>query len=120
MAFALTLLAANPAWAENLPQFPKIGPPQPLPDPACNTAIANNGQWLLGNWVAPQARWTFTRKEAGAIAWTMDRKSSADEGFGWQQGAIIDGMVSAVSGCTVALSAGEGAFAFEGVLGDGD
>lgn len=112
------LLVALPALAQDLPKFPKAGPPQPLPEPECDIALANNGQWLLGAWVAPQARWAFTRNQAGRIAWTMERKPQADEGFGWQPGAVIEGEVTAVTGCTVALAAGEGAFAFEGVLGD--
>lgn len=109
------LLAATPALAEDLPQFPKIGPPEPLPEASCDTALANNGEWLLGRWVAPQARWEFTRA-ADAIHWTLDRKGGMNADFGWQDSAQITGTAEKVSGCTVTLVAGQGAFRFEGVL----
>jgi hypothetical protein len=100
---AVTLmLVATAANAENLPQFPKIGPPSPLPDPACDTAAASDGAWLVGRWVGPGAKWLFTR-----------------DGFGWREGAVITGSVAAASGCTVTLAAGDNAFLFEGVLTDG-
>lgn len=114
----LSLVAAMPAAAENLPQFPKIGPPEPLPEAACDTALPNNGDWLVGRWVAPQTRWEFTRA-GGALAWTLDRKGGLNGDFGWQDGAQISGGVEAVSGCTVTLVAGQGAFRFQGVLTDG-
>lgn len=114
LAVALVLLSALPAVAQDLPQSPKIGPPEPLPDPACDTRIANNGAWLPGRWVAPQARWEFTAKDDG-IAWSLDQKA-VGASFGWREGARITGMVTKVTGCTLQLSAGEGAFVFEGVL----
>lgn len=112
------MLAAAPAAAQELPQFPKIAPPEPLPEATCNTTLANNGEWLLGRWVAPQARWEFTRAGEG-IAWTLDRKGGANADFGWQDGAQITGTAEKVTGCTVALVAGQGAFRFEGVLTEG-
>lgn len=115
---ALLMVAALPALAQPLPQFPKAAPPEPLPEPICDTALANNGAWLLGRWVAPQTRWEFTRAADGGIAWTLDRKGSINRDFGWAEGATISGTAEKVSGCTVALKAGEGAFAFEGVLTD--
>lgn len=116
--FAVLLALALPAAAADLPQFPKIGPPQPLPEPSCDVAQASDGAWLLGRWVAPGTRWSFERQGAG-IGWTLDRKGTVNEGFGWRDGATITGAVEAVTGCTVALKAGEGAFLFEGVLTDG-
>lgn len=113
------LLTSAPAWADDaLPQFPKLGPPSPLPEAACDTALANNGEWLVGRWVAPQTRWEFTR-EGGAITWSMDRKGNLNGEFGWQDGTRITGTAEAVTGCTVRLVAGQGAFRFEGVLTDG-
>jgi hypothetical protein len=111
------LLAAAPALAQELPQFPKVGPPEPLPEAFCDTKQPNSGEWLLGRWVAPQTRWEFNRTEA-AISWTLDRKGGMNQDFGWQDGAQITGTTEAVSGCTVTLVAGQGAFRFEGVLTD--
>ncbi|CAA7613199.1 hypothetical protein [Magnetospirillum sp. UT-4] len=111
------LLLALPAAAQDLPQFPKAGPPEPLPEAPCDTALANNGEWLLGRWVSPQSRWEFTRKD-GAILWSLDRKGSAAGDFGWYESTRIDGRVDKVTGCTVAMTAGQGAFVFEGVLTD--
>lgn len=116
---ALLTVAAPAAFAdENLPQFPKIGPPPPLPEAACDTTKANNGDWLVGRWVAPQTKWEFTR-EAGGIAWGLERKGNLNGEFGWQDGTKIDGTAEAVTACTVHLVAGQGAFRFEGVLTDG-
>ncbi|MBC7951299.1 MAG: hypothetical protein H7Z12_05670 [Rhodospirillaceae bacterium] len=114
------LLAAAPAMAlaQELPQFPKIAPPEPLPDAICDTAKPNDGQWLVGRWVAPQSRWEFTRSGSG-ITWTLDRKGSANSDFGWQDGTQIDGIADKVTGCTVHLTAGKGAFQFDGVLTEG-
>ena len=109
------MLLATPALAQELPQFPKAAPPEPLPDAFCDTKAPNSGDWLLGRWVAPQSRWEFTRK-GNAIAWVLDRKGGMNGDFGWQDGTQIDGTVEAVSGCTVTLVAGQGAFRFEGVL----
>lgn len=116
-AFALALLLAAPALAEDFPKSPKVGPPEPLPEPACDTALANNGQWLLGRWVAPQTRVEFTR-EADGLAWRMERKGSLNEEFGWRDGAVMSGRVDRATGCTLAMSGGAGAFVFEGVLTD--
>lgn len=115
----LGLLAAAPAWAdENLPQFPKVGPPPPLPEATCDTALANDGGWLVGRWVAPQTRWEFLR-EGHAIVWVMDRKGNLNGEFGWQDGTRITGTTEQVTGCTVHLVADQGAFRFDGVLTDG-
>jgi hypothetical protein len=115
-AAILLALAVSPAAAEDeLPKFPKAGPPQPLPEATCDVGKADAGDWLLGGWVAPQTRLTF-RRQGADIAWSMDRKGSGGE-FGWQEGAVIDGRVAAVSACTLRLVAGtDGAFTFEGVL----
>ena len=44
------LLLACPAWADNdLPQFPKIAAPDPLPEAAC-TNVAQPLNWALGDW----------------------------------------------------------------------
>jgi hypothetical protein len=115
---ALVLPAVPAALAQELPKFPKAGPPEPLPEATCDTAIANNGEWLVGRWVAPQTKWEFSRKDGGLI-WTMDRKGSIANDFGWVDGTQIGGPVDKASGCTVALSGGNGAFMFEGVLSDG-
>lgn len=113
----LLLLSTVPAHAadDELPQFPKIGPPQPLPEAPCDTAKASTGDWLIGRWVAPQTKWEFTR-QGDAVTWTLDRKGSVNTDFGWQDGARITGTAEAVTGCTVSLVAGQGAFRFEGVL----
>ncbi|CAA7616458.1 conserved exported hypothetical protein [Magnetospirillum sp. LM-5] len=119
LAICLTaMLLAVPALAQDLPQFPKAGPPEPLPEAICDTTIANNGEWLVGRWVAPQTKWEFARKD-GRLAWAMDRKGSIANDFGWTDGTQIGGLVDQASGCTVALSGGEGVFKFEGVLSDG-
>ena len=115
----LALLAATPAMAQELPQFPKIAPPEPLPDAMCDTSAATTGDWLIGRWVAPQSRWEFTRAANGTIAWTLDRKGSANTDFGWQDGTKIDGVAEKVTGCTIHLTAGKGAFQFDGVLTEG-
>jgi hypothetical protein len=112
------LTLALPALAQELPKFPKAGPPEPLPEAICDTSIANNGEWLVGRWVAPQTRWEFTRKD-GALTWAMDRKGTIAEDFGWTEGTAIAGQVDRTSGCTVQLSGGAGAFQFDGVLSDG-
>lgn len=112
------LLVAAPALAQDFPQGPKAGPPEPLPDAVCDTSLANNGDWLIGRWVGPQAKWEFTRK-AETIAWTLERKGGVNQDFGWQDGAVITGIADRTTACTIHLSAGEGAFQFEGVLTEG-
>ena len=118
LALFLTAAALPAAAAEDedrLPQFPKAGPPNPLPEAACDTRRADAGDWLLGRWVGPQTALAFTRG-GESITWVMDRKSNAGE-FGWTAGAVFDGRVAAVTGCTVRLTAGpDDAFVFEGVL----
>lgn len=117
-ALAALLLVTAPAGAADLPQFPKAGPPGPLPEPACDTGLANSGEWLVGRWVAPHTKWSFTR-QGQAIGWTLERRGSINEGFGWREGATITGTVDSVTGCTVTLKAGEGDFLFDGVLTEG-
>jgi len=129
---AFPLLAARPAAAAaaesdggdagKMPQFPKIRPPQPLPEAICDTGRASGGEWLLGRWVGPQTALAFARgsdvQGGGSITWVLDRKSAAGE-FGWAPGATIDGKVAAVSPCTVRLVAGpDDAFVLDGVLTD--
>lgn len=113
-AFGLVACLTLPAAAQELPHFPKAGPPQPLPEPACDTTRPDGGDWLLGRWVAPETRFEFTRSGSG-VSWTMSRKSVADE-FGWRDGTTISGQAEAVTACTLRLTAGEGAFTFNGVL----
>ncbi len=64
----LALLIVSPAFADddNLPQFPKIAPPDPLPDAACDS-VAQPLEWGLGDWVAApikvhveKSSWTIT------------------------------------------------------------
>lgn len=114
----LAVTAPTLAMAEDLPQFPKIAPPEPLPDAICDTTKPNDGQWLVGRWVAPQSRWEFTRNGT-AITWVLDRKGGMNTDFGWQDGTQIDGVADKVTGCTVHLTAGQGAFQFDGVLTEG-
>ena len=62
-ALALLLLIAclvwaGPVWAgddDDLPQFPKIAPPDPLPDTECKD-VAQPLTWGLGDWVSPTLR----------------------------------------------------------------
>lgn len=117
LAALLTVLAC-PVLAEDLPQGPKAPPPEPLPDPICDTAKPDSGDWMLGRWVAPYSRWEFLRAANGAMTWSLEQKSDINQALGWKQGARLDGGVAAVSGCTLRLEAREGgevAFAFDGV-----
>jgi hypothetical protein len=54
------------AGDDDLPQFPKIAPPDPLPDAACET-IAKPLEWGFGEWVndkvkvhVEKTKWTIT------------------------------------------------------------
>ena len=51
------LVLASPALADDdeLPQFPKIAPPSPLPEAACE-GVADAQHWGLGDWVGPSLR----------------------------------------------------------------
>lgn len=118
LVVALCLAPLVPAAAENLPQFPKIGPPGSLPEAACDTSRAHSGDWLLGRWVSPHSRWEFQR-QGTALVWSLERKGSVDDGMGWSAGTRIDGAVSAVSACSFTLGAGDGQFSMEGVLTEG-
>lgn len=108
-------MLALPALAQDLPQFPKIAPPSSLPEAACDTGVANSGDWLLGRWVSPQSRWEFKRQD-GALVWSLDRKGSINTGFGWSDGTRLDGVVRAISACSFTLSAGNDQFVMDGVL----
>lgn len=115
------LLAAAPALAQELPKSPKAAPPEPLPEPECDVSLPNNGQWLLGRWVGPYAKWEFAR-DGQAIGWKLERKGTLNEQLGWRDGAVIDGRVEGVTGCTLRAIGAEGdatGFVFEGVLSDG-
>lgn len=117
LAAALIASLGLPAMAADFPKSPKIGPPEPLPEAVCDPSVPHSGDWILGNWVAPRTKWSFQR-QADGITWIMDRKGAIDEGFGWSDGTTIDGVVTTVTGCTVTLQAGQGAFQFQGVLTD--
>lgn len=117
LAAALFAILALPALAADFPKSPKIGPPEPLPDAICDLSVPSDGEWVVGNWVAPRTKWIFAR-DGGDLVWTMERKAQINEGFGWRDGATISGTVERITGCTIALKAGEGAFSFDGVLTD--
>ncbi|CAA7616271.1 conserved exported hypothetical protein [Candidatus Terasakiella magnetica] len=117
--FTLAALAcAAPAWAaDELPQGPKAPPPEPLPEAICDTSIASTGEWLLGRWVAPYAKWQFQASPAG-LTFAFEQKPDINRALGWKDGATFDGKVAAVSPCSLKLVAGdngEAAFVFEGV-----
>jgi len=118
LAAALLMVCGLPALAEDLPQFPKAGPPGSLPEAICDTALPNTGGWLLGRWVSPHSRWEFVRQGNG-MAWILDRKGSVDDGMGWSAGTRLDGAVTALSGCSFTIGAGDGQFTMDGVLTDG-
>lgn len=119
-ALVLTVvgLAVGPALAEDLPRFPKAGPPAALPEALCDQTQASDGVWLLGRWVSPHSRWEFQR-QGQTLVWSLERKGSVDDGMGWSAGTRIDGQVQAVSPCGFTLGAGDGQFVMEGVLTDG-
>lgn len=115
------LATAFPALAdESLPQGPKAPPPEPLPEPICDTAKPDGGDWLLGRWVAPYSKWEFKR-DAKGLAWHLEQKPDINRSLGWKDGTSIDGSVEAVSACSMRLVAGddgEVAFSFDGVRTD--
>lgn len=56
-ALALLTTVLTPAWADDdLPQFPKIAPPDTLPDPACDPSLAQSQGWAVGTWSSPSER----------------------------------------------------------------
>ncbi|MGE5504936.1 MAG: hypothetical protein ACM31L_10980 [Actinomycetota bacterium] len=120
LTLTIALLMAAPALAQELPQGPKAGPPQPLPDPECDTSLPNNGEWLVGRWVAPLSKWEFTRNGKD-LAFRFEQKPGHNAEYGWRDGAVITGTVTKLSGCTVEMGAREGdaSFTFEGVQIDG-
>ncbi|MGE4281066.1 MAG: hypothetical protein AB7G62_15865 [Magnetospirillum sp.] len=118
LAASLMMICTVPAMAQELPKFPKAGPPGSLPEANCDTALPNNGGWLLGRWVSPHSRWEFIRQGDG-MAWILDRKGSVDDGMGWSAGTRIEGAVTALSACSFTLGAGDGQFTMDGVLTDG-
>jgi len=96
-------LAAAPAWSQDLPQGPKLGPPSGLPEAPCDTARPDSGDWLLGTWGSGAARWQVSRGPAGLI---------------WQRGEggpLAQGRVAEVSSCSVVLHDTSGGVALEGV-----
>lgn len=112
-----------PAFADDLPQGPKMPPPDPLPEVSCDTAKADSGDWLVGRWVSPYAKWEFRRAAGGDLVWTLDQKPDINRSLGWKEGANIDGKVAAISACTLRLTAGDNgevAFTFDGVKTDED
>lgn len=122
-ALAAVLIALSlPAFADDLlPQGPKAPPPDPLPEVSCDAAKADAGDWLVGRWVAPYSKWEFRRAAGGGLVWTLEQKPDINRMEGWQDGARFDGVVAAISACTVRLTAGDNgaiAFAFDGVRTD--
>ncbi|WP_245651108.1 hypothetical protein [Paramagnetospirillum marisnigri] len=110
---------ASPSLAQDLPKGPKAPPPEPNPEPICDTAAPSSGDWLMGRWVAPHSRWEFTRAADGKAAFGLEQKSDINKALGWKPGTRIDGKVTRLTGCTVRLEAGDEAvpaFVFEGVL----
>lgn len=118
LAASLMMVCTVPALAQELPKFPKAGPPGSLPEASCDTTLPNTGSWLLGRWVSPHSRWEFIRQGDG-MAWILDRKGSVDDGMGWSAGTRIEGAVTALSACSFTLGAGDGQFTMDGVLTDG-
>jgi hypothetical protein len=115
MMVAALMLAAVPAAAEDFPRSPKAGPPEPLPEAACDTAKPDAGAWLQGRWVAPMSRWEFTGRE-----FRLEQKAEHAGTSGYKDGTVIAGRVEAVSACSLRLAAGEANnFTFEGVLTEG-
>lgn len=112
---ALVLALPGAAAAQELPQFPKAAHPGSLPEPTCDIAKADAGDWLVGKWVGPLARWEFARQGA-AVTWTLEQKGGINADLGWRDGARLGGPVDALSACTVALSGGQGQFSAQGVL----
>ena len=64
---AILLLLAGPAWADDddLPQFPKVAPPDPVPDAVCD-AVAQPLKWALGDWAGGSLR-----LHVDGAAWTL-------------------------------------------------
>lgn len=112
------LCLSVPALAQELPKFPKAGPPETMPEPPCDATVANNGDWLVGNWVSPHSRWKFTRQGDGLV-WSLDRSGTINDGLGWSAGAHLDGTVGAVSACSFVLDSGNGQFVMNAVFTDG-
>ena len=115
---AVLFAVSLPVLADDLPQGPKAAPPEPLPEAECDTAKPDNGEWLVGRWVAPYSKWEFRRGGASDLTWSLDQKPDINRSLGWKEGARIDGKVAAVSACTLRLTAGDGsdvAFSFDGV-----
>jgi hypothetical protein len=124
LAALLSLLASSvlipAALAQDLPQGPKAPPPDPLPEPLCDVARPDSGDWLVGRWVMPYGRWEI-RRDGKGLTWTLDQKPNINASLGWKDGARLDGRVEAVSACTLRLVGQEGAetvFSFDGVSTD--
>ncbi len=99
-----------PAVAEEFPQGPKAGPPSPLPHLMCDSLKAKDKTWLRGIWRTPAGVWRF-----GEGTWALERRTGYDLGFDWPGQSKITGTITALDGCSVTLTADEGAFVFEGV-----
>ena len=54
LAFGIAALPALGATSadDDLPQFPKIAPPDTLPDAACDASLAHTRDWAMGTWSA--------------------------------------------------------------------
>ena len=87
-ALILAALLAAPAWADDdMPKFPKIAPPDPLPDAAC-AGVANPESWALGDWISPTLRVHVDQK-----TWSITGSASST-------GAIVQ-----LEACGLSLSA---------------
>lgn len=69
----LLLLPAVGMADDDLPQFPKIAPPDSLPDAACEESLAHSTAWALGVWSAGDStvqiaanHWQTTGEASGA------------------------------------------------------
>lgn len=98
-----------------LPHFPKAKPPQPLPEPVCDATRADAGDWLLGHWTGTGVRLEVRRQGAGVV-WHLSGDNVASK-FNVSAVNGLSGTATALSPCTVSLSAGApSAFVFEAVL----
>ena len=92
------LLVALPAWAgdDDLPQFPKIAAPDPLPEAVC-TDVAQPQNWALGDWKGPGLQVHVTAAQA-AISGALTAASAAVQlepcgvTIGTEQGPLFAGV----------------------------
>lgn len=92
----------------------KADPPDPLPEPLCDTTASTDGAWLAGVWVAPYAQFTFSKNAEGHWMFNYTQKRGVSEGHK-QEFASFDGTLQQISPCAFAGQAGD-RVAFEGVL----